>query len=155
MGVAPLVGRDDLLRTLLESMRTGLFTQMVIVPLFRDHGILTQVSGDHMEVIRPTPPLMIGGGGPRLLAAPGYTINATTRQIQTVTGANAGLLQYENERLQVDVNLEYQLQSWATLFLNGANVNDSRSIRYADHRANLIRDGGYGAKYTLGIKGTF
>ena len=26
--------------TLLESMRTGLFTQMVIVPLFRDHGIL-------------------------------------------------------------------------------------------------------------------
>ena len=31
--------------TLLESMRSGLFTQMVIVPLFRDHGILSSGRG--------------------------------------------------------------------------------------------------------------
>ena len=44
--------------TLLESMRTGLFTQMVIVPLFRDHGILTQVAGDHQNVLKILPPLI-------------------------------------------------------------------------------------------------
>jgi ornithine--oxo-acid transaminase len=44
--------------TLLESLRTGLFTQMVIVPLFRDHGILTQVAGDHQNVLKILPPLI-------------------------------------------------------------------------------------------------
>jgi ornithine--oxo-acid transaminase len=44
--------------TLLESMRTGLFTQMVIVPLFRDHGIISQVAGDHMNVLKILPPLI-------------------------------------------------------------------------------------------------
>jgi acetylornithine/succinyldiaminopimelate/putrescine aminotransferase len=44
--------------TLLESMRSGLFTQMVIVPLFRDHGILTQVAGDHQNVLKILPPLI-------------------------------------------------------------------------------------------------
>ncbi|MCU1467315.1 MAG: ornithine/acetylornithine aminotransferase [Actinomycetia bacterium] len=44
--------------TLLESMRTGLFTQMVIVPLFRDHGILSQVAGDHQNVLKILPPLI-------------------------------------------------------------------------------------------------
>ena len=44
--------------TLLESMRTGLFTQLVIVPLFRDHGILSQVAGDHQNVLKILPPLI-------------------------------------------------------------------------------------------------
>jgi ornithine--oxo-acid transaminase len=44
--------------TLLESLRAGLFTQMVIVPLFRDHGILTQVAGDHQNVLKILPPLI-------------------------------------------------------------------------------------------------
>jgi len=43
---------------LLESMRTGLFTQMVVVPLFRDHGILSQVAGDHQNVLKILPPLI-------------------------------------------------------------------------------------------------
>ncbi len=43
---------------LLESMRTGLFTQMVVVPLFRDHSILTQVAGDHQNVLKILPPLI-------------------------------------------------------------------------------------------------
>jgi len=33
---------------------------MVVVALFQRHRILTQVSGDHMEVIKLIPPLMIG-----------------------------------------------------------------------------------------------
>src|SRR4029078_7355197 len=44
--------------TLLESMRSGLFTQIVIVPLFRDHGILSQVAGDHQNVLKILPPLI-------------------------------------------------------------------------------------------------
>jgi acetylornithine/succinyldiaminopimelate/putrescine aminotransferase len=44
--------------TLLESMRKGLFTQMVIVPLFRDYGILTQVAGDHQNILKILPPLI-------------------------------------------------------------------------------------------------
>ena len=44
--------------SLLESMRTGLFTQLVIVPLFRDHGILTQVAADNQNVLKILPPLI-------------------------------------------------------------------------------------------------
>ncbi len=44
--------------SLLETMRTGLFTQLVVVPLFRDHGILTQVAGDHQNVLKILPPLI-------------------------------------------------------------------------------------------------
>lgn len=44
--------------SLLESMRKGLFTQLVVVPLFRDHRILTQVAGDHQNVLKILPPLI-------------------------------------------------------------------------------------------------
>ena len=44
--------------SLLETMRTGLFTQLVVVPLFRDHGILSQVAGDHQNVLKILPPLI-------------------------------------------------------------------------------------------------
>src|SRR6201996_7909582 len=45
---------------MLQRARVGLFAQMVVVALFQRHRILTQVSGDHMEVIKLIPPLMIG-----------------------------------------------------------------------------------------------
>ena len=44
----------------LQAARKGLFAQMVVVPLFQRHRILTQVSGDHMDVIKLLPPLTIG-----------------------------------------------------------------------------------------------
>ncbi len=44
----------------LRTAREGLFAQMIVVALFQRHHILTQVSGDHMEVIKLIPPLMIG-----------------------------------------------------------------------------------------------
>ncbi|MFD8232326.1 aspartate aminotransferase family protein [Streptomyces sp. NPDC059696] len=44
----------------LQAARKGLFAQMVVVPLLQRHRILTQVSGDHMEVIKLIPPLIIG-----------------------------------------------------------------------------------------------
>jgi ornithine--oxo-acid transaminase len=44
---------------ILETMRTGLFTQLVVVPLFRDHRILTQVAGDNQNILKILPPLVI------------------------------------------------------------------------------------------------
>ncbi|MGA5419895.1 aspartate aminotransferase family protein [Streptomyces lavendulocolor] len=46
--------------TMLQAARKGLFAQMVVVPLLQRHRILTQVSGDRLEVIKLIPPLIIG-----------------------------------------------------------------------------------------------
>jgi ornithine--oxo-acid transaminase len=51
---------------MLQKARVGLFAQMVVVAMFQRHRILTQVSGDHMEVIKLIPPLMIGDAEVRL-----------------------------------------------------------------------------------------
>ncbi|HEY3477866.1 MAG TPA: aspartate aminotransferase family protein, partial [Streptomyces sp.] len=45
--------------TMLQAARKGLFAQMVVVPLLQRHRILTQVSGDHLEVIKLIPPLIV------------------------------------------------------------------------------------------------
>jgi len=44
----------------LEAMRTALFSQMVVVPLFHRHHILTQVAADNANVIKLLPPLIAG-----------------------------------------------------------------------------------------------
>ncbi|GAB2464093.1 aspartate aminotransferase family protein [Jatrophihabitans fulvus] len=44
----------------LRLARKGLFAQTVVHALFHRHRILTQVSGDHIEVIKLIPPLVIG-----------------------------------------------------------------------------------------------
>ncbi|HEY3629391.1 MAG TPA: aspartate aminotransferase family protein [Jatrophihabitantaceae bacterium] len=44
----------------LQAARKGLFAQTVVHALFHEHRILTQVSGDHLEVIKLIPPLNIG-----------------------------------------------------------------------------------------------
>jgi ornithine--oxo-acid transaminase len=43
----------------LQAARSGLFAQMVVVPLLQRHRILTQVSGDRLEVIKLIPPLVV------------------------------------------------------------------------------------------------
>ncbi|MDQ1699386.1 MAG: ornithine--oxo-acid transaminase, partial [Frankiaceae bacterium] len=43
----------------LNAARPGLFAQMVVVPLFTRHRILTQVAGDYMPVIKLIPPLCL------------------------------------------------------------------------------------------------
>src|SRR6202043_4087300 len=53
---------------MMQKARVGLFAQMVVVALFQRHRILTQVSGDHMEVIKLIPPLMIGDAEVKLFA---------------------------------------------------------------------------------------
>ncbi|HEY2287134.1 MAG TPA: aspartate aminotransferase family protein [Streptosporangiaceae bacterium] len=44
---------------MLSKARRGLFAQMVVVALFQKHRVLTQVSGDFMDVIKLIPPLNI------------------------------------------------------------------------------------------------
>jgi ornithine--oxo-acid transaminase len=45
---------------LLEAANKGLFCQTVLIPLFRDHHILCQVSGPSIHVIKLLPPLIVG-----------------------------------------------------------------------------------------------
>jgi 4-aminobutyrate aminotransferase-like enzyme len=44
---------------LIERVQAGLFAQLVVVPLFRDHRILIQVAGHRMNVVRGMPPLVL------------------------------------------------------------------------------------------------
>jgi ornithine--oxo-acid transaminase len=44
----------------LEAAEKGLFTQLVVMSLMRDHHILTQVGGPGVNIIKLLPPLIIG-----------------------------------------------------------------------------------------------
>jgi len=44
----------------LEAMRRGLFSQLVVVPMFQRHRILTQVAADNVNIVKLLPPLIIG-----------------------------------------------------------------------------------------------
>ena len=44
---------------MLEAANKGLFCQMVTIPLFKEHRILTQVAGHGMNVVKLLPPLML------------------------------------------------------------------------------------------------
>jgi acetylornithine/succinyldiaminopimelate/putrescine aminotransferase len=43
-----------------EALRPALFSQMIVVPLFHRHRILTQVAADNMNVVKLLPPLIAG-----------------------------------------------------------------------------------------------
>jgi len=43
----------------IRAVRKGLFSQLVVSPLFHRHRVLCQVSGDHMDVIKFLPPLIV------------------------------------------------------------------------------------------------
>jgi ornithine--oxo-acid transaminase len=44
----------------LERLRTGMFSQMVVVPLFHRHRIITQVAADNVNIVKLLPPLISG-----------------------------------------------------------------------------------------------
>ncbi len=46
--------------TLLEKVNAGLFCQMITIPLFKDHKILSQVAGHGNHTIKLLPPLNLG-----------------------------------------------------------------------------------------------
>jgi ornithine--oxo-acid transaminase len=43
-----------------ERLRSGMFTQLVVVPLFQRHRIITQVAADNVNIINLLPPLISG-----------------------------------------------------------------------------------------------
>jgi ornithine--oxo-acid transaminase len=44
---------------MLERLQAGIFSQLVVVPLFSDHQVLIQVAGHNMNVVRAVPPLVL------------------------------------------------------------------------------------------------
>jgi 4-aminobutyrate aminotransferase-like enzyme len=46
--------------TAAETVRKGLFAQLVVMALMREHRILTQVAGSDVNIIKLLPPLIIG-----------------------------------------------------------------------------------------------
>jgi ornithine--oxo-acid transaminase len=45
---------------MIEMARKGMFSQLIVVPLFHRHRILTQVAADNVNIIKLLPPLTIG-----------------------------------------------------------------------------------------------
>jgi ornithine--oxo-acid transaminase len=45
--------------SLLESANSGLFCQLIVIPLLKDHKVLTQVAGHGIHTIKLLPPLII------------------------------------------------------------------------------------------------
>ena len=45
---------------MLELARKGFFSQLIVVPLFHRHRILTQVAADNVNIIKLLPPLIVG-----------------------------------------------------------------------------------------------
>jgi len=43
-----------------EKVRTAMFSQLVVVPLFHRHRILTQVAADNVNIVKLLPPLVAG-----------------------------------------------------------------------------------------------
>jgi len=45
---------------MLETARKGLFSQLIVGPLFQRHRILTQVAADNVNIVKILPPLICG-----------------------------------------------------------------------------------------------
>ena len=52
-----------------ERRQAGLFAQLITVPLFREHKILCQVAGHHMNTIKALPALVVEESEIRRFAA--------------------------------------------------------------------------------------
>ncbi|MFH1830550.1 MAG: aspartate aminotransferase family protein [Pseudomonadota bacterium] len=44
---------------MVHAMNKSLFAQMIVVPLMKEHRILTQVAGHHVDIVKLLPPLII------------------------------------------------------------------------------------------------
>jgi ornithine--oxo-acid transaminase len=64
---------------------------MVTVPLFREHRILTQVAGHHMNVVKALPPLVIAEEELRRFAAALEDVLADAQQHLLRSYASLGL----------------------------------------------------------------
>jgi ornithine--oxo-acid transaminase len=65
----------------LERAQPGLFSQLVVVPLFHEHRIFCQVAGHRMNVIKALPPLVIEEDEIRRFAAALETVVAAAERM--------------------------------------------------------------------------
>jgi ornithine--oxo-acid transaminase len=68
---------------LLERTQQGIFTQLVAVPLFSDHGILIQAAGHNMNVLKGIPPLTVSDEDIRYFASALDQVLSRARKIPT------------------------------------------------------------------------
>ena len=66
---------------LLDTAKRGLFCQMILIPLLRDHRILCQVAGDDCYIIKLLPALTIGADDRRWIASALDQVIADCHQI--------------------------------------------------------------------------
>jgi ornithine--oxo-acid transaminase len=55
-------GRGSATWRMLERVQAGIFAQLIVVPLFTDHRILSQVAGHKVNIVKGLPPLVISEG---------------------------------------------------------------------------------------------
>ena len=67
--------------TLLEKANAGLFCQMVTIPLFRDHRILSQTAGHGINVVKFLPPLVIDEEDRRWIVSAVRDVIAATHRV--------------------------------------------------------------------------
>jgi ornithine--oxo-acid transaminase len=66
---------------LLEAAQPGLFSQMITIPLFKKHRILSQVAGHGCNVVKFLPPLVIGEDDRRWIRAACDEVIADTHKV--------------------------------------------------------------------------
>jgi len=77
----------------IERRQSGMFAQLITVPLFHEHHILTQVAGHHMNVIKALPPLTITEADLHRFAGALETVlaDAESRMLRGYAGLGLGL----------------------------------------------------------------
>jgi acetylornithine/succinyldiaminopimelate/putrescine aminotransferase len=78
--------------TAIEAAEKGLFTQLVVMSLMRDHRILTQVGGPGVNIIKLLPPLIIGDGEVENIVAAFDAVMDETKNVRGRVWATSGEL---------------------------------------------------------------
>lgn len=131
-------------------------------------GNVTYVDYDHWEFYFNSPKLIRNAGIAynqgrwaarlnlnwvgRILQVSPNVFNVATRTFST----NAAAPEYQKDRQQFDLNLEYQLSDRVTLFLDGRNIfNEDSTYSYRGREENFMRILQTGGIWIAGVKGRF
>jgi iron complex outermembrane recepter protein len=85
-------------------------------------------------------------------AVNGVTYSAAGNRIVAASGARYN---YTKARLTIGLNMGYEINRYATVFLNVGNLTNEPQTRYDVRDFNIQRDGDYGTTFNLGFKGRF
>jgi len=76
----------------IEAAEKGLFTQLIVMSLMRDHQILTQVGGPGVNIIKLLPPLIIGDDEVDMIVSAFDMIMDETKNLRGRVWATSGEL---------------------------------------------------------------